>query len=178
MDTVSRSRSTSPVTRDLAGGSEGAQKRHEGNGAARTLSAMADAEDLEARVSALETHVHDLADRVRRSEHDAAAARVLAGGVDRDVSEIRAEIRDFRDQNNRVLNAMRSDLRDLGERVGGLTERTEGLTERTDSLTERLDALTERVDGGFAQVRGALDGTVAGQSHIVELLDQLIRRGS
>jgi metal-dependent HD superfamily phosphatase/phosphodiesterase len=115
------------------------------------------AEELEARVSALESHVHDLAERVRRSEHDATAARVLAGGVDRDVSEIRAEIRDFRDQNNRVLNAMRSDLTDL---------------------TERLDVLTEHTEGGFAQVRGALDATAAGQSHIVELLDQLIRRGS
>jgi outer membrane murein-binding lipoprotein Lpp len=69
-------------------------KRHEANGGARTLTAMADAEELDARVSALETHVHDLAERVRRSEHDAAAARVLAGGVDRDVTEIRAEIRD------------------------------------------------------------------------------------
>ena len=130
---------------------------HDGEGATRTLTAMADAEELEARVSALESHVHDLAERVGRSEHDAAAARVLAGGVDRDVSEIRAEIRDFRDQNNRVLNAMRSDLTDL---------------------SERLDVLTERTEGGFAQVRGALDATAAGQSHIVELLDQLVRRDS
>ncbi|MDT7741304.1 MAG: hypothetical protein QOE59_382 [Actinomycetota bacterium] len=132
-------------------------KRRDGKGATRTLFAMADAEELEARVSALESHVHDLAERVRRSEHDAAAARVLAGGVDRDVSEIRTEIRDFRDQNNRVLNAMRSDLTDL---------------------SERLDVLTERTEGGFAQVRGALDATAAGQSHIVELLDQLVRRDS
>jgi metal-dependent HD superfamily phosphatase/phosphodiesterase len=132
-------------------------KRRDGKGATRTLLAMADAEELEARVSALESHVHDLAERVRRSEHDAAAARVLAGGVDRDVSEIRTEIRDFRDQNNRVLNAMRSDLTDL---------------------SERLDVLTERTEGGFAQVRGALDATAAGQSHIVELLDQLVRRDS
>jgi hypothetical protein len=43
-------------------------------------------------------------------------------------------------------------------------------------LTQRLDVLTERTEGGFAQVRGALDATTAGQSHIVELLDQLVRR--
>jgi chromosome segregation ATPase len=111
---------------------------------------VADGEELEQRVAALETQMQSLAERVGRSEHDAASARVLAGGADRDVSEIRAEIRDFRDQNNRVLNAMRSDLADL----------------------------TERVDGGFAHVRAALDATAAGQSRIVELLDQLIRRDS
>ena len=132
---------------------------------------MSDAEELEQRVAALETHVHDLAERVQRSEHDAAAARVLAGGVDRDVSEIRAEIRDFRDQNKCVLNAMRSDLTHL-------TGPMDGLTERMDGLTQRLEGLTARTEGGFAQVRGALDATAAGQSHIVELLDQLIRRDS
>jgi polyhydroxyalkanoate synthesis regulator phasin len=132
---------------------------------------MAEAEELEERVAVLETQVHGLVERVQRSEHDATAARVLAGGVDRDVSEIRAEIRDFRDQNNRVLNAMRDDLTDL-------TERMDHLTERLDGLTERLGGLAERTEGGFAQVRGALDATAAGQSHIVELVDQLIRRGS
>lgn len=132
---------------------------------------MAEAEELEERVAALETQVHDLVERVQRSEHDAAPARVLAGGADRDVSEIRAEIRDFRDQNNRVLNAMRDDLTDL-------TERVDHLTERLDGLAERLGGLTERTEGGFAQIRGSLDATAAGQSHIVELLDQLIRRGS
>ena len=111
---------------------------------------MADGEELEQRVAALESQVHSLAERVERSEHDAAAARVLAGGADRDVGEIRAEIRDFRDQNSRVLNAMRSDLTELGERL----------------------------DGGFAQVRAALDATAAGQSHIVELLDQLMHPDS
>jgi predicted nucleic acid-binding Zn-ribbon protein len=125
---------------------------------------MPDHDELEERVAALETQVQGLAERVQRSEHDAAAARVLAGGVDRDVSEIRAEIRDFRDQNNRVLNAMRSDLTDL--------------TSRVDDLSERLDALTERTESGFAHVRGALDASAAGQAHIVELLDQLIRRDS
>ena len=125
---------------------------------------MAEGEELEQRVAALEGQVQSLAERVERSEHDAAAARVLAGGVDRDVGEIRAEIRDFRDQNNRVLNAMRSDLTDLSERV--------------DGLTGHVDSLTARVDGGFAQVRGALDAAAAGQSHIVGLLDQLLRRHS
>jgi hypothetical protein len=45
--------------------------------------------------AALETQVRELAERVRHSEQDAAAARVLAGGADRDVEQIRGEIRDL-----------------------------------------------------------------------------------
>jgi hypothetical protein len=78
---------------------------------------MAQQPDLEARVAALETRFRELAERVRHSEQDAAAARVLAGGADRDVAEIRGEIREFGEQNTRVLNAMREDLIDLGQRV-------------------------------------------------------------
>lgn len=153
---------------------------------------MAASDDLEQRVSALETEVHHLIDRVQRSERDAAAARVLAGGADRDVGEIRAEIRDFRDQNNRVLNAMRGDLTtmrgelttmrgDLTTTRGELTTMRGDLTgTRTDvdSMRSDLVGLAERTDAGFAQVRGALDATAAGQTQIVALLDQLIRRES
>src|ERR1700737_2236515 len=78
-----------------------------------TLSVMAEPDDLEARVAALETQVRELSERVRGSEQDAAAARVLAGGADRDVSEIRSEIRDFRQATTSSFNAMREDLTDL-----------------------------------------------------------------
>lgn len=105
--------------------------------------------NLEARMAALEARVTDLDQRVRRSEQDAAAARVLAGGADRDVAEMRGEIREFRDQNTRVLNAMRQDLTDLGSRV----------------------------DAGFTEVRGRLDAAAAGQQQIVGLLNTLITRG-
>jgi predicted nucleic acid-binding Zn-ribbon protein len=128
---------------------------------------MSEPEDLEARVDALEGEVADLRSKARRIEQDAAAARVLAGGADRDVAdlggevrELRGEFRDFRDemygfrdemygfrtQNNRLLNAMREDLTDL----------------RT------------HVDNGFAEVWGRLDGAAAGQERIVGLLNTLI----
>jgi len=71
---------------------------------------------------------------------------VLAGGADRDVTEIRGEIREFREQNRRVLNAMREDLSDL--RRG--------------------------VSDGFAEMRGKLDATAAGQQQITALLNTLI----
>jgi hypothetical protein len=70
-------------------------------------------------VAALETEVRQLADRVRHSEQDAAAARVLAGGADRDVSEIR----DFRQATTSSFNATREDLNDLrSEMQHGFTE--------------------------------------------------------
>jgi chromosome segregation ATPase len=102
--------------------------------------------DFEQRLTALEAQVRELAEQVRHSRQDAAAARVLAGGADRDVAEIRTEIREFRDVNNRVLNAMREDLTDLRNEV------------RT----------------GFTQIRGVLDAQAAGQQQIVQMLTTLM----
>ncbi|MBO0824339.1 MAG: hypothetical protein J2P27_10850 [Actinobacteria bacterium] len=118
--------------------------------------------DLEARVAALEGRVDDLDGRVRRSEQDAAAARVLAGGADRDVSEMRTEIREFRDHNTRVLNAMREDLADMRSGLdAGLSEMRGGLDEMRT---------------GFAEIRGRLDATAAGQQQIADMLTTLIDR--
>lgn len=107
---------------------------------------MATPDDLEARVAALENQVRELADRVRTSEQDAAAARVLAGGADRDVTEIRGEIRDFRQATTSSFNAMREDLTDL----------------------------RQQMSNGFTEMRGKFDAAAAGQQQIVSLLNTLI----
>lgn len=111
-------------------------------------------------MTALEAQVRELGERVRHSEQDAAAARVLAGGADRDVAEMRGEIREFREQNTRVLNAMRQDLTDLRSRV--------------DDGFARVDEQFARVDDGFAEMRGKLDGTAAGLQQIADLVTTLI----
>ncbi|MFR9802612.1 permease [Pseudonocardia sp. RS010] len=121
---------------------------------------MAGSDDLEERVSALEAEVRRLAERVQHSEQDAAAARVLAGGADRDVAEVRGEIREFREQNNRVLNAMRDDLADMRGDFAGLR----GV----------VSELRSEMQDGFTQIRGALDATAAGQQQITALLTRLI----
>jgi hypothetical protein len=72
----------------------------------------------------------------------------------RDVTEMTAEIRGSREQNTRVLNAMREDLTDLRSRVD-------------DGLNEMRN--------GFTEVRGKLDAAAAGQQQIVGLLNTLIR---
>lgn len=114
---------------------------------------MAQPSNFEARVAALETQVRELAERVRNSEQDAAAARVLAGGADRDVEQIRGEIRDFRQATASSFNAMRDDLTDLRTRVN-------------DGFAQ--------VDRGFVEMRGRLDATAAGLDQITGLLNTLI----
>ena len=102
--------------------------------------------DLEPRVASLERQVRDLASRVKASEQDAAAARVLAGAADRDVSEFRGELRDFRQATTTSFNALRQDFVDL----------------------------RDHVDNGFTEMRGRLDATAAGQQEIVQLLQTII----
>ena len=116
--------------------------------------------DLEPRVAALETQVSDLRDRVRRTEQDPAAARVLAGGADRDVTEMRAEIREFREHNIRLLNAMREDLSDLRS--------------HTDADFTQVRGKLDAVDVRLIEIRGLLDAAAAGQQQIVDVLNTLI----
>jgi predicted nucleic acid-binding Zn-ribbon protein len=101
------------------------------------------------RISALEADVAALRSRLSRAEQDAAAARILAGGADRDVGEVRHEFREFRDQNNRVLSAMREDLTDLRAHV---------------------DRGFEQVDRNFLAVHDKIDGVTAGLQVITDLL--------
>jgi hypothetical protein len=108
---------------------------------------------LEARVDALETQVHELDRRVRASVQDAAAARVLPGAADRDVTGFHGELRDFRQAAVASLNALSADMTDL---------RTE--------MNERF----AQVDNGFVEVRGKLDAAAAGQQQIVDILQRLI----
>jgi ABC-type uncharacterized transport system ATPase component len=102
--------------------------------------------DLESRVSPLEEQVRDLRGRVQATEQDAAAARVLAGAADRDVSEFRGEIREFRRATNASFNALREDFVDL-----------------------RQD-----FDNGFTEMRGKFDVMAGGQQQIVDLLQTAI----
>ncbi|MGQ9350944.1 hypothetical protein [Mycolicibacterium gilvum] len=119
-----------------------------------------DRDDLEPRVAALEDQVRDLGARVSASERDAAAARVLAGAADRDVSEIRGELRDFRRATAASFNGMRQDFVDL----------------RQDfvDLREEFGQLRGHVEQGFAEMRGRLDGAAAGQQRIIDLLTTII----
>ncbi|UQX10066.1 hypothetical protein [Candidatus Mycobacterium methanotrophicum] len=101
--------------------------------------------NLESRMDAPEARVDELAEQLQEARQDEVAARVLAGGADRDVEQARSEIRGFRQATVASFNAMRDDLIDLGARM----------------------------DSGFADVRGQLDTTAAGLAHITALLTGL-----
>jgi hypothetical protein len=109
--------------------------------------------DLESRVSALEEQVLNLTGRVQSTEQDAAAARVLAGAADRDVSEFRSEVREFRRATTASFSALRQDFVDL----------------RQDFVDLRA-----HVDDGFIEMRGKFDVMAAGQHQIVDLLQTII----
>jgi hypothetical protein len=118
-------------------------------------------------VTALEARVGKLTERLQHSEQDAAAARVLAGGADRDVDQIRGELRDFRQATTSSFNALREDLTDLRKHVN------DGFTEMRDGFT-KVEQEFAKVDRGFTEMRGKFDATAAGQQQIVELLNTLI----
>ncbi|MDQ7804366.1 hypothetical protein Q5425_11525 [Amycolatopsis sp. A133] len=106
---------------------------------------MASLEDLETRVTALE-------EQMRHTRQDAAAARVLAGTADRDVSEFKQTL----NGHTKVLNAMREtqiehgqDIADLKTEVGSLrAEMTSGFTKVNISMAQISRLLQQVVDKG------------------------------
>lgn len=112
-----------------------------------------DAGNLEARVDALESRVDELTGQLQQAKQDGVAARVLAGGADRDVGVLGGEMREFRQATSASFDAMREDLVDLRR--------------------ETADGFA-RVNDGFAAINTRLDTTAAGLSHITELLNGLI----
>ena len=117
-------------------------------------------DDLSRRVENLESQVGDLRRQAELFRHDAAAARILAGGADRDVAEIRTEIRDFRKATTASFNALRADFTDLR-------------SDFTD-LQGRVSVLESKMDNGFLEMRGRLDTTAAGIAEIARMLTMLI----
>ena len=81
------------------------------------------------------------------------ARPVESGAAERDVSEFRGEIREFRRATAASFNAVRQDFVDLRQDFVGL---------RT------------HVDNGFTEMRGKFDVMAAGQQQIVGLLQTII----
>jgi hypothetical protein len=105
--------------------------------------------DLEARVSALEARIDEVA-------ADASAARHLAAASDRDYADLAIKV----DANRRAINA-------LGVQTAA---RFDQVDRRFDRLEGRFDRLEQEVRTGFATA-------AAGQQQIVELLTGRIDRG-
>jgi len=144
---------------------------------------MTDPGDVERRISALEAEVSRIQDELDRARQDAAAARVLATGADRDVSDVRSRLRaqrgllqalldtqvehgDRLDRLERRMAAVELRLGALEDRIAGMDGRLTGrLDELDDRLTGRIDSLETEMRAGFAKMS-------AGMAHIVTLLER------
>ena len=104
--------------------------------------------------------LNDISRRLRAVEQDAAAARVIGGAADRDLSKIRSEISDFRQATTASFNALRADFVDLRQDV--------------NDLRQDFSRLGDHVDRGFIEMRGKFDATAAGQQQIIDLIQGLI----
>lgn len=124
-------------------------------------------ENLEPRVTALEGQVRGLRDEVQATRVDVAAARELASGVDRDVSEMRA----FRRATTASFNALRADMVDMRGEMRGFRRATTASVNalRADMVDMRGDMTDMR-----HEMRTKFDLTAAGQRHIAELIQQVI----
>jgi chromosome segregation ATPase len=109
-------------------------------------------EELEGRVTALEAEM-------RSVRQDAAAARVLAGGADRDVSAFGAKL----DAQQRLLEALRETQIEHGRRLAGHDKRFTSLEQRFDGLEQRFDSLESQMWQGFANLE-------RGQNVILDVL--------
>ena len=116
-------------------------------------------DDVEARFTRLEHEVAELREQVALTRSDAAAARVLAAGADRDVSEVRAELR----AHTQGLNALRETQLEQGQEINGLRqEMREGFTLQS----RRIDELEREMRGGFATM-------ATGMAQITALLTEI-----
>lgn len=98
---------------------------------------------------------------------DAAAARVLAGGADRDVSAFAAKL----DAHTRVLNALRETQLELQKTQLELQKTQLELRETQLEQGMAMGELSQRVDGLEREMRMGFAMTATGMTRITELLE-------
>jgi len=111
-------------------------------------------ESLETRVRSLEGEVARIRERLALSGADAAAARVLASGADRDVTEVRAELR----AHAQVLNSLREDQLALRAEMGEFRDETRQEFAVVNARMTRIVKLLESTTGRWREPAEALGG--------------------
>lgn len=131
-------------------------------------------DDLEQRISSLEEEVSRLRAELAQTTADSSAARVLAAGADRDVSEVRVQLR----RQLTLLNALKEEsaghsrrLTAIEGRLGGIDGRLDGIDGRLDRLESQVNAQFAQVDRSFERVEEQFRTVHGGLAHIVELLE-------
>lgn len=113
----------------------------EGSEPAGKVTGMASLEDLEARVTVLE-------EQVRSTRQDAAAARVLAGTADRDVSEFKQTL----NGHTKVLNAVRETQIEHGQDIAALKTEVGSLRAEMSSGFTKINVNMEQISRLLQQV--------------------------
>ncbi|MBV9141473.1 MAG: hypothetical protein JO115_11240 [Pseudonocardiales bacterium] len=121
-------------------------------------------DDIETRLSIVEGDLAELRQQLALTSSEAAAARVLAAGADRDVSEVRAELR----AHTQALNALRETQVDFSRQLADHGRRLDALDRRMDALEREFDALRREMREGFATL-------ATGMAQITALLTNLDR---
>ncbi len=103
--------------------------------ATRRIAAVPD-DDLESRFSRLEF-------QVSRLREDVASARALAALADRDVAELRTEMR----AHHKVLNALRETQLEQGKQIGELRQE---MREEIGGMHQEIGGLRQEMREGFA----------------------------
>jgi outer membrane murein-binding lipoprotein Lpp len=109
--------------------------------------------DLEARVRDLEHEVLRLKDSVEISRADASAARVLAGGADRDVSDVKTLLR----AHTQTLNALRETQVEQGQKLTRLDAKVDQMDAKVDHLDAKVDRALGLLSTGTAQIVAMLE---------------------
>jgi chromosome segregation ATPase len=123
-----------------------------------------DDEDIENRVGILEQEVAQLREQAALSSSDATAARVLAAGADRDVSEVRSELR----AHTRALNALRETQLEQGRMIAEqgriLAEHGRAITGIHQQLAEHgraIVGLDQKMSAGFTTLHTGMEKIIA-----------------
>lgn len=137
---------------------------------------MATPEELENRLGAVERDVSELRRQTTLAAADSAAARVLAAGADRDVSEVRAELR----AHTGALNALRETQTEMShtivridDRLGGVDDRLGGVETRVGGVDDRLGRVEDRLGGVEQTVTAGFASVGAGMTQILTLLESI-----
>ncbi len=102
------------------------------------------ADDLETRVATLEGEVARLREQIALTNSDATAARVLAAGADRDVSEVRAELRAHMQALNALRETQLAHVREMREGFATQNrEMREGFATQAAGMTQITALLTK-----------------------------------
>jgi chromosome segregation ATPase len=116
-------------------------------------------DDLESRFTKLE---HE----VGRLREDVASARALAALADRDVAELRTEMR----AHHQVLNALRETQLEQGQEIGGLRQEIGGLRQEIGGLRQEIGGLRQEIGGLRQEMHEGFAMQSTGMAQITALL--------